>query len=1356
MNTIRAGKKGIRPGPGNAGAAIFFLLALILPSLFLLQPGPAQAAAGDTGIMPSSQVQAGMRGYGLTVFNGTRVESFPVVVVGRLRHGLGEADMILVRVLGGYPVVNRTGIVAGMSGSPIYINGRLIGAIGYGWAFSTQPIGGVTPIEFMLKDMDRGGDRKRAESPPPARECSLESPLVLDGKTYSRALVRHDFLSPGKAPEGTMVMSPVPAMMQVQGFSPATLKVLEEKLRPFGIVPLEIPGGARLPRRGNVDIRPGSAIGVTLVGGDLFLGGTGTVSYRAGERILAFAHPMMGVGSTDLPMHAAYIEGILPSLFRPFKLSSSLGVVGTLTQDRSYAISGRLGQKPASFPMTIRVEDVERKASRRFNLQMARFDALNPILAQVAGMEAVESSRSSHKKTTAAIKYSIKLKGFEKIEFEEYASGWDSGMELAGQIFGYFSAFSLNEFEPLQVERADLDIKIYPGQKVARIIDVSTQFQKVRPGDRMEVVATLKDQDGRVFQKKEKIAIPPDLKKGTIAIGVSGGRFCDAVEKKLRLKPVIPVNSRQIVDLVRKMERGNDLVFMASFPSDTLNYAGVPLRNLPLTRQHMLLSSPRGIVEKTPNSQRSSQRLPFYVTGSRIITVDVSGNFPSSQDGFEPGEGGGDDACQHVMSAAPAPVMAPPATLNFSGSLVSRSLAASSHNRPSPMAAPPAGNDKGVKKDVKKDVPTGSFQASLSNPTDFFKGFFKDTSINEGRITLGRVMETLYESKQAFVTAVIFDEPGDRFLIAESPGGSVMEIRPGNQPKVLGETGEVMVPCMAFDGSGSLFAGTGPNGRIFRMSPGGGLSLFATLKEDFIWDLKVEPSGSLLAACGNKGRVYRVDPSGRAKVIASMSEAHVTCLALAPGGVIYAGCGNEGTIYRLDPDGKVLPYYRTESPAVDSMIYLDGNLWIASGFLLYKVGGPDRCKVFFLPEHSVIKLASDGQGNVLAGTSDMGRVYRVDKKDGLEDLFETSINQVMDMAVLPNGDIVLASGNPGSLLRVKDSYAPRGSYLSKVIDTGGFSSFGNVRWLDHCPKGTGINVQTRSGNSSAPDETWSDWSIPCTMKEGQKVSSPPARFIQVKANLESTLQDITPVLYEVSVYFALQNRAPLLEFDNPRGGEKWSGTKEVKWSAYVANPQTLSFSLFYSGDGARTWKVVEENVDVSAGEIPPPAKPGEESKPVKMKLKWKTAKLAEGQYVLKLQGFDRTDPANPYLGATVISSPVIISNKEPEITIVSDEAQGRQVVVTGFVKTSLANVREVLFQVNNGEWQVAVPEDGIFDNTREKFKIFLNRPLPSRLGIKVKATDEAGNSGTAAKAITVKQEEEKKGAGEEGQDGDKS
>lgn len=1304
----------------------------------------SDCARYDSGIMSSREVKVGMRGYGLSVFQGTRIERFPLVVVGKLKSAIGDQDMILVKLQGGYPVNHGTGIIAGMSGSPVYINGRLIGAIGYGWPFSKEAIGGVTPIQAMMQELpSRKSKPMSVKSTPPiagiSGEFKLEESLYASGKKYNKVAITAGYqVKPGVYSPDTMVMTPVSSLLEIQGFSGKTVERFQDELKKFGLQPVAVPGGGKMQSRSIPRLQPGSAVGVTFIDGDLYMGGNGTMTYRKGDTVLAFGHPFMYMGKTKIPFHAAYIQGILPSLYRPFKFSSSIDMVGTLVEDRLFAVSARLGEKPPMIPVTVDVVDQEKGYRKRYNLRCLSHPYFTPILFNLIGYQAMNQSSTLFSKRSVRINFTAKIKNYEKIDFEDYASGLEIQNDVGACLGGYLKTLALHDFEPVEFEKLYLKFTVDPTPKIAKIEELTTQYPKVAPGDKLEMKIRLKTEDGKTLVEKAVIPIPPDIKKGSIKIGAGGGSRYEVLRKKLAILPIEPVRVSQLVSRVRRAPRGNELVVEASFPRSAVTFAGERLTLLSRAKASIFDSSPNSDAGKTKDSYTVRIKLPCFVDGEQFVVVGISEKMPSSQDSYDTVDEGGEGYDTPVDGESGDPMF---------GSVGKKLRKAYGQDVPMVMV------EGKPEKTAKAKAPnlTGSRTVELNSPQDYFLGVFDDTSISNGIITLGRKLEKLYFSKNPFIWAMDYDKSTGKIYAGESPSGYLLELQEGKEPVILGDTGEILVSSLLRDSKGKIYVGTSPNGRIFRRTPSGDFSLFCTLEDDFVWDLKEDPSGGILAATGNSGRVYRIGADGKAKVIFNSPESHINCLAMGKKGEIYAGSASQGILFRIDPDGKAKAVFQSLGDSIDAILVDDDCIWVGAEQILFRIHNDGGKKIYIFPEAAVLFLTKDIMGNILAGTSDLGRIYRINSDDTVENLFESNINQVMGIAVTDKGEMLAATGNPGKVVRINEKYSTQGMYLSNVIDTGKVSDFGAVQWTAQAPTGTSVTLQTRTGDSMAPDDTWSDWSPEYSSEDGQSILSPPGRYIQIRANLKSD-GAATPKLYSMRVFFHHKNHAPILTFTDPKGGERWSGSQTIKWKSYVANQETLAFSIFISSDGGKTWKALKRNINADIQKNAP-AKAGQE-KPLDGDYKLSTKRLKDGEYMLKLRGFDRTDAENESLTTEIISRPVVICNQKPEVTITSSsEIKGTGLVI-GFAKAFGVNVQEALYQIDDNDWALAFPQDGVFDNSREKFIIYLNKPYPKKFKLKVKVTDEAGNSVVETKSITIHPAKAKEEPGEEKTDED--
>jgi hypothetical protein len=577
--------------------SLFFgLFALSLPAAASAAKGVRLRAIVPSGpppaIMPLSDVKPGMVGQALTVFQGTKPEPFKVRVVSVMRNFLPKEDVILIRAED--PRVEFSGIVAGMSGSPVYIDGKLVGAVAYAWSFAKEPLGGVTPIESMLAErrrprrishevFARGDDGLQTVSPIAAE--GLRVPAALKGALSARsgfeapdALSRGLGLPPiGPGPangEPRLLRASVP--LTVSGFSPRTVGELADDLKPTGLVPLQAGGGRKLgaPAAGHVE--PGSAIGVELVRGDMSTVATGTVTYVNGSDVLAFGHPLFGIGEVYLPMVDAEIHAILPSLSQSFKMSSPLNEVGTLVQDRPACIIGDLDARTTMLPVDVRVTGpgVE---PRLFHAEIARNRRLTPMLASMVVGNAIADAEPDVTDMIVTVTSKVGVKGYAPLELRDqifspegvssHALASSRGLKAMGELL-------FNPFEPVVLDRMDVDVRVEYRRDVAEIVAVALPTQDVHAGDTVDLRVTMRPYAGPEYVETVPVIIPRTVAGQTLKIDVASGA---SVKPDMPQAETLPV----YIDNLRKSYSASSIVVTLQTPDDGASLRGRLISGMP-------------------------------------------------------------------------------------------------------------------------------------------------------------------------------------------------------------------------------------------------------------------------------------------------------------------------------------------------------------------------------------------------------------------------------------------------------------------------------------------------------------------------------------------------------------------------------------------------------------------------------------------------------------------------------------------------------------------------------------------------------------------------------------------------------
>lgn len=536
------------------------------------------AAAQSPSILPVDQIRSGQKGYGLTVFRGFKIERFDVEVIDVLKNFLPKQDIILMR--GDHPVLRRTGIMGGMSGSPIYIQGKLVGALAYGWRFSKEPIFGVTPIANMLAlaKLPLRGPAKAgglvARRSVGARAATRQR-LSLALNRVRRGLDPWPRLGPAvvASPRGKMlVRASVP--LSVSGMAPSGLKGLKEAFAPFGLEPVQGGGGGG-KAQGPARFTPGAAIGVRMAEGDISLTGTGTVTHVMGDKVLAFGHSMFNAGEIYMPVTTAKIHHSHANLARAFKMSSPVRTMGALLQDRQAAIMADTKRSAAMMPMTITLRSAKKRSVYKVRIAKHRF--LTPTLVRMMVTNALKEAMSDVASASFRLTTRFELQGYKPVTIrDEGFSG--AGVRLGGVGFARgLSAIRLVVNNPLgrvNLQRVDVDLEVQFGRRPVTLVGLRAESNVVRPGQKLRVMARFRPFEGAVFEKEYRVEVPSSASDGILLLEASGGNFA-------RPDRPIPENTKQLLAYLQRSYPGSSLVLSISTPSQGLSFGGHVIKDLP-------------------------------------------------------------------------------------------------------------------------------------------------------------------------------------------------------------------------------------------------------------------------------------------------------------------------------------------------------------------------------------------------------------------------------------------------------------------------------------------------------------------------------------------------------------------------------------------------------------------------------------------------------------------------------------------------------------------------------------------------------------------------------------------------------
>jgi hypothetical protein len=530
--------------------------------LFFVAGLPAQSK-----VFPVDELRPGMVGVGRTVFEGDRLDEFKVHFIGVLRNVIGpRRDLILARLEGG-PLANA-GVIAGMSGSPVYIDGRLVGAVSYSLgAFSKEPIAGITPIGEMVSDATLPAVRRQA--------ARVDLPMPLTPESFQASLrqafswIRPFADSPSdvqvlgdiNAGIGTM-LRPIATPLTLGGFDASVIAPVATVFRDQGFVPV-MAGSAQAPQgaRGATPapLRPGDPIGVALMSGDLELGATGTVTEVDGDRVYAFGHPFYGLGPTQFPMTRAYVHTILPSLQSSMKIASTGEVIGTVSQDRATTIAGTLGRGPAMIPITLTLNNAVRGVRKTFNMAMVNDELFTPLLAYLSILNTLTSYERQNGVGTYVLKGSASIKKHGDIAFEDLFTGDQPSAGAAASVVAPINFLLRNSFEGVEFEGLNLEIEASEQPRSATLERAWIDGTRVKAGTTVDLKVLLRTYRGEELTRSVPVQIPANA-RGSVSIMVAdASRLSQWEARELQVQPLQTSGLPQMIRVLNDARKNNRL-----------------------------------------------------------------------------------------------------------------------------------------------------------------------------------------------------------------------------------------------------------------------------------------------------------------------------------------------------------------------------------------------------------------------------------------------------------------------------------------------------------------------------------------------------------------------------------------------------------------------------------------------------------------------------------------------------------------------------------------------------------------------------------------------------------------------------
>ena len=674
------------------------------------------------------------------------------------------------------------------------------------------------------------------------------------------------------------------------------------------------------------------------------------------------------------------------------------------------------------------------------------------------------------------------------------------------------------------------------------------------------------------------------------------------------------------------------------------------------------------------------------------------------------------------------------------------------------------------------------------NHADFEAGKPKNLSFTStGDVMLSPKIDAFTKLKETQVWALVEDSAGNLYAGTGNEGKIYKIAADGDSAELYYNSPEVTIYSLAVGPDDALYAGTGPDGLIYKITDATTPPTTLLNESDkYVWALKFDDAGNLYAATGTDGKIYKITPDGESSVLFDAEEKNIMTLLLHENG-FYAGSSDNGIIYHIADDGTAKVIYQAKEKEVRALeMDSQGNLYAAvvtsqpaepsrgrrgsngpptpSGPPPPGGGAPQENKsniykirpdgtavsIWNSPEPLILAIVLESDSQILVGTGDEGKIYRVNPMSGDSvEVGKCSANQVVAIHQKQvDGDTktLLATGNPGKLFNLTATYVEEGTLESKVHDAQSLSRWGKLSWEGEMAEGTAISFSTRAGNTKKPDDTWSDWSDELTTAEGSQVPNGDGQYIQWRAKFTTSDTAQTPILKKVtlaSVQTNIEPRFTSIEVDDgtgsgnretgrrPSGGnlpppsrrggdsggssnagdapsKKW----KVSWKVEDANADTLQYTLYYKAVDEDNWRLLKKELSNANYE-------------------WDITTVPDGRYTLKVVATDKlSNPVGWAKSAEKVSMPVEIDNTQPAIGEIQVTANGdSSYKITCEVTDMSMPIQKAVYKIDSDEhWKAIFPDDGIFDSKQEQLLLETGELPEGAHTVIIQVTDRAQNT----------------------------
>jgi hypothetical protein len=604
----------------------------MLVATMTVEFSPVRADPNPNQYWQVDDVRPGMKGFGRTVMHGTKVETFQAEILGVLKNTSPGRDMILCRLSG--LGLEKTGVIAGMSGSPIYSDGKLLGAVAFAWPFGKEPIAGVTPFCQMHGFVETYERRDLTEKQAPAR-VGLRTPLRIGDAVFDSITVSQDFEGHPEGPGDGLWLMPLRTPLAATGFSEHSLRFFGDLARSAGLYPMQSGGASASVRdqEKNVSLEPGGPLAVAMVTGDFDLSGIGTVTHVEGNRVYGWGHPFFGCGGCDFPLSTGYIHTIYPRQSVSFKMGSPLKTVGVINADVSTCIAGWIGKAPDMLPVHMTAVSGPGESPKTYHVEVVRQRPLLASLILTVLTNSVDMEGEWPEEMTAQLQARIEVEGRQPLTIKDTfsGSGYSGGrapQALFAQVAAVVNILTYNSFKPIRINRIECETHLLPGRRTAEIEAIALDSETYAPGEKLKAIVYLLPYKGLRQRVPVTLQLPTDLPEGSYTVTV-----CDdmtSVRRQLRDNPnwSSPQNLDQVFEALDVQASAQRTHLVMRLPLDASGIAldGHSLPDLPPSMVQILGNTRKTGAQSMGRALVSHQQTNWVIQGSETARFTVTKN----------------------------------------------------------------------------------------------------------------------------------------------------------------------------------------------------------------------------------------------------------------------------------------------------------------------------------------------------------------------------------------------------------------------------------------------------------------------------------------------------------------------------------------------------------------------------------------------------------------------------------------------------------------------------------------------------------------------------------------------------------